>query len=504
MYSAGTYASTRGQLGHVGIEEIRVRGHVGSADAPTDLVQLREAELIGALDDERVRLRDVETRLDDRRRDKHVRVSAQEGVHLLLELPLAHLAVCDEEAKVRRQLTQLLLDLVDRLDAVVQVEALTAALDLALERELHHLFVEFAHRRADRPATFGRRLNDGDVPQPREGHVQRARDRRRAEREDVDLEPQRAQQLLLRDAEALLLVEDDEAELLRDHVAAEDAVRPDQNVHLARLEVGEHLLHLARWAEARDHLHAHRKVAVACAEGMPVLLGEDRRRREHQRLLPVDCDGEGGADRNLCLAEADVAAHEPVHRSGRLEVFLDSLDRRLLVRRLPVRELGLEPLQPLVPEVVGDAGRLLPLRVEQEQLAGELAYRLAGTVLEVVPGLPAQLRERRRRVVRPDVTGDLPELLVRNIETVVTAEAEEEVVARDPGDLLRLEADQLGDAVVLVDDVVAGAEIREGLQRPPTRAPLTRWALAEDLRVRQQDEAQVSPDEPPTSRRDGE
>ena len=39
------------------------------------------------------------------------------------------------------------------------------------------------------------------------------------EGEHVDLEPERAQQLLLGDAEALLLVEDDEPELLRDHVA---------------------------------------------------------------------------------------------------------------------------------------------------------------------------------------------------------------------------------------------------------------------------------------------
>ena len=41
-------------------------------------------------------------------------------------------------------------------------------------------------------------------------------------------------------------------------------------------------------AEARDHLDAHREVAVALAERVPVLLGEDRRRAEHERLLAVD------------------------------------------------------------------------------------------------------------------------------------------------------------------------------------------------------------------------
>ena len=182
--------------------------------------------------------------------------------------------------------------------------------------------------------------------------MQRARDRRRGQREHVHLEPERAQQLLLRDAEPLLLVEDHEAEVLRDHVAAEDAVRADQHLDLALREVLQDLLRLGRLAEARDHLDADREVAVARLEGVPVLLGEDRRRAEDERLLAVDRGGEGGADGDLGLAEADVAADEPVHRPRRLEILLHRLDRARLVLGLAVRELRLEPLEPLVPEVV--------------------------------------------------------------------------------------------------------------------------------------------------------
>ena len=192
------------------------------------------------------------------------------------------------------------------------------------------------------------------------------------QREHVDLEPQLAQQLLLRDAEALLLVDDHEPELLRDHVAREHAVRADQHVDLALAELGEHLLHVGRLAEARDHLDAHREVAVAVAERVPVLLREDRRRHEHQHLLAGDRDGERGAQRDLGLAEADVAADEPVHRVRRLEVLLDRLDRARLVLGLAVRELRLEPLDPLLLDVVGDARPRLALRVELQQLAGHL------------------------------------------------------------------------------------------------------------------------------------
>src|SRR5205823_7472888 len=133
--------------------KVRVRGGVGAADAAADLVELGEAEGVGALDDQRVRLWDVDSRLDDRGGDEHVRVPAQEGVHPLLELLLAHLAVSDEEADPGTELLQLRGPLLDRLDAVVEEERLAFPPDLALERELHELLVVLADGGANRSAS---------------------------------------------------------------------------------------------------------------------------------------------------------------------------------------------------------------------------------------------------------------------------------------------------------------------------------------------------------------
>src|SRR5207244_6980784 len=127
------------QLARLGIEEVRMREHVRAAHPAADLVELSQAERVGSLDDERVRLRDVESRLDDRRRDEHVGVPAQEAQHLVLELALAHLPVRYEDPKPRAELVELERRLLDRLDPIVEVEGLAASRVLAVERLLDEL-----------------------------------------------------------------------------------------------------------------------------------------------------------------------------------------------------------------------------------------------------------------------------------------------------------------------------------------------------------------------------
>ena len=125
----------RRQLAPIRVEEVRVRRHVRAAHATADLVELREPEHVGTLDDEGVRLRDVEPRLDDRGGDEDVRVAREERVHPLLQLALGHLPVGDEEPEAGAELPELLGGLVDRLDAIVEVERLAFPRVLALERE---------------------------------------------------------------------------------------------------------------------------------------------------------------------------------------------------------------------------------------------------------------------------------------------------------------------------------------------------------------------------------
>ena len=55
-----------------GRREQRIGALLGSADAAAQLIELRQTEHVGAMDDQRIGGRDIETRFDDGRRQQHV------------------------------------------------------------------------------------------------------------------------------------------------------------------------------------------------------------------------------------------------------------------------------------------------------------------------------------------------------------------------------------------------------------------------------------------------
>ena len=84
----------------------RIGALLGAADPPAELVELRQAEHVGAVDDQRVGGRNVEARLDDGGREQHVELAVVEGAHHVFELGRRHLAMRDHELHLRHLLAQ--------------------------------------------------------------------------------------------------------------------------------------------------------------------------------------------------------------------------------------------------------------------------------------------------------------------------------------------------------------------------------------------------------------
>src|SRR5207342_482887 len=109
----------------------------------------------------------------------------------------------------------------------------------------------------------------------------------------------------------------------------------------------------------------------------------------------------------------------------------------------------------------------LALGIEIDQLAGHRARRPPRPRLEVLPALAAQRAERGLVALRSDVAADAGELVRGGEHPVAAAVLQLEVVPRDAGEGLGVEAGEAGDAVILVDHVVADSQLdRSGQSRP--------------------------------------
>ena len=92
-----------GQRRHGRREQVGKGAVMGAPDAPAQLVQLREPETVGAVDQDGVGRRHVDAGLDDGRADQDLEAPVVEIEHQLLELALAHLAVADADRRFRHQ-----------------------------------------------------------------------------------------------------------------------------------------------------------------------------------------------------------------------------------------------------------------------------------------------------------------------------------------------------------------------------------------------------------------
>ncbi len=365
----------------------------------------------------------------------------------------------------------------DGLDPVVDEEDLAAALDLVEDGLAHHLFGELADAGLHRLPVSRWGLDERDVAQTAHGHVEGARDRRRGHGDHIDFGAQLFELLLLGDAETLLLVEDDQAEIAETDIGAQESVGADHDVDSTLSEFLEGLLGLTGRDEPGEHTDLDRETGKPPLKGLEVLADEDRCRSENRHLFALEDRFEGGADGDLGLAVADIAAEQAVHRAVRLHVGLDLRDRPFLV----VGEIVLEGVLELaLPRGVGrelESARAPSNGRQSEQSRGHLADRLFDPRLAFGPGRSSEPVELGAGLTVP--RGVL-------LDEIGAFDGNQEIVASPVGEDQHLELAVLHhhpaepveppDAVIEVDHRVAGPEVAEiGDEGRCAAAAAPRW-----------------------------
>ena len=266
------------------------------------------------------------------------------------------------------------------------------------------------------------------------------------------------------DAEALLLVDDDQPEVGERDVVAQQAVRPDDDAGLPGGQARENGPLLVGRREARQRVDAHRERGEARREDVGVLLGEQRGRGDQRDLPAVRDRLEGRAHRDFGLAVPDVPAEQPVHRPRPLHRRADLLATRTLIGRRVERERGGELPVPLVVRGEGKPCGGLALGGQPQQFGGHLADLLFRAPFRSAPGAPAyrvqaSLRSTSPRVIAPDQV----DAFDRHEQPPATRvfQTQEVLVVR------ALHAGKAPDPVLEVNDVVSGGEfVERGDERP--------------------------------------
>src|SRR5438874_12522515 len=102
--------------------------------------------------------------------------------------------------------------------------------------------------------------------------MKRARNRRGGHGQNIDGLPQAFEPFLVLDAEALLLVDNDQSQVLEMHVGAYNAVGADDDVDAALPQPLDNLFLLAAGAKSADAFHDEWVLGEPLAEGAEVLL----------------------------------------------------------------------------------------------------------------------------------------------------------------------------------------------------------------------------------------
>ena len=143
-------------------------------------------------------------------------------------------------------------------------------------------------------------------------------------------------------AEALLLVDDEQTQILEFHALGQQLVGADEQVHPARFHPLQHVLYLRRCAEPGQYLHRHRERPEPGDGRGVVLLRQHGGGYQNGGLLAVQNALHGRPQRHLRLAVAHIAAQQPIHGRRLLHIPLDVPDGGQLVVRLRVVEIILK------------------------------------------------------------------------------------------------------------------------------------------------------------------
>ena len=367
-----------------------VGGTAGPADTAPQLIELGQAHPVGVTDDNGIDVGNIHTGLNNSGRDQDIDPAADKIIHEIFQLGFGHTAMAEFDPGLRNQLAQPVRDQIDIVDPVMDVIDLSPAGQLPDDGFPDHLFIVFHDIGLDGDAAFRGFLQQAHIPDPDQAHMEGPGNRRGGQGQDIHILPQFFDLFLVGDAEALLLVDHQQAKVFKMNIFGQQAVGADDDIAHAAFQVLQGLFLLGRRPETGEQADIDRVGMHPFGKGAVMLLGQDGRGDQNCHLLAVlDCL-ESGPDGDFRFAEAHVAADQAVHDLIALHVLFGIFDGLQLVSRFGIRE---ELLELMLPDRILFKGMSFALAaggVEFDQIVGHFFNGPPDFALGVGPFLAAK------------------------------------------------------------------------------------------------------------------
>ena len=297
----------------------------------TELMQLAEAETIGVFNDHQRRVGDVHTDLDHRCGDQDLRLPGHKGGHHGVLVPRLHLPVHAGDVELRKALLQVLRVFLGRFELDRQL--LIFLHHGADDKDLTPPVAEFADEAVEpRPIALvhgegihllpSRRelIHDGDVQVTVNDQGQCAGDRGRGHDQHVGPPGFPDESGALLDAETVLFVRDDQAEIAVLHIGAEKGVGADDQIKFAGLQRRFDLPFLLRSGGTGKLSDVHAEGGEHTGQSLKVLLCQNlggSHKCAAQAVLPYIPDERGG---DQSFAAAHIALYQTIHHDPGLHI----------------------------------------------------------------------------------------------------------------------------------------------------------------------------------------
>ena len=304
-----------------------------AADASAKLVKLGEAEALGVLDDHDGGVGDVDADFDDGGGDENLRFVFAEALHGFVFFVAGEAAVQETDLELWKNVAREALVFLHGgfqlelrfLDDGIDDVTLVSGSDFTAEGfpDAGEMLLG-GQARGDRSAAGRELVENGNVEVAVKSERERTRDGRR--REDEDMRGVAVgggfvhEALALEDAEAVLLVNGDEAEAGEFDIVFDEGVRADDELGFAGPDAIEDGGFLRGFQAADEEFDVIAGFGEDAARGKEMLDGENFR-GGHEGSLRAVFDGDhGGLERDDGFAAPDIALEETIHRGGLLEV----------------------------------------------------------------------------------------------------------------------------------------------------------------------------------------